>query len=490
MELTLAVNTSDDASGPGRLQIRADDRSLTPYAGLAITGELVRGLGLVGLVDGELGVVRGVAPVKQRARGLSAGALAVSIAECQLTGAECFDDIEDVRADHAGAPLRAVARTPSAPSARQLARRFERGHIEAIERAVARAGERLDRELGRDLSEAVTIDLDATETEVYGHAKQGAARSHTGALAYSSYVATWAQRGRALTSELRGGNEARIAAADSAAIVARARRLLPAGHGQVTVRGDSGFYAVALMNGLREQGTRFTFSAPRTSTMWRALGQIAQDAWADATRMRGAQVAEQAFTPAGWKHEPLRLIVRRVPVSAAEIRAGSPKARRRSTIAADQLQMVLDGKLASTFAYSFIVTDIPAAEKTSTMVEYFHRQRAQIEERFKDAKLGQALRHLPSGDANANRLWLACALLALNITALLCDISPAAAASGNAPDDTPLRRHAKALRRLMICVPATIVRTGRQIIVRLPAGFRHADTFRNTYQVAYALPGP
>jgi len=124
------------------------------------------------------------------------------------------------------------------------------------------------------------------------------------------------------------------------------------------------------------------------------------------------------------------------------------------------------------------------------MVEYFHRQRAQIEERFKDAKLGQALRHLPSGDANANRLWLACALLALNITALLCDISPAAAASGNAPDDTPLRRHAKALRRLMICVPATIVRTGRQIIVRLPAGFRHADTFRNTYQVAYALPGP
>jgi hypothetical protein len=100
-------------------------------------------------------------------------------------------------ADAAGAGLRAVARTPSAPTARQLARRLGPSHVRAIERAVARVGERLDRELGRDAGEPVTLDLDATETEVYGRRKQGAARSHTGALAYSSYAVTWAQRGRA-----------------------------------------------------------------------------------------------------------------------------------------------------------------------------------------------------------------------------------------------------------------------------------------------------
>ena len=65
-----------------------------------------------------------MAPVKQRRRGLSAGALTVAIAEAQLAGAECFDDIEDVRADRAGASLRAVAEAPSAPTARQLAYRF------------------------------------------------------------------------------------------------------------------------------------------------------------------------------------------------------------------------------------------------------------------------------------------------------------------------------------------------------------------------------
>jgi hypothetical protein len=339
----LRVNAGNDATGPGRLEIRADDPSLTPYAGLAIVGELARRTRLVELVDAELGVVRTERAVKRRRRGLTAGAFAVSLAECQIAGADCFDDLENVRADRAGAPLRAVALTPSAPAARQLARRFRPGHIRAIERAQARVGERLDRELGRDPAEDVSFDLDATETEVYGRQKQGAARSHSGALAYNSYVVTWARRGRALTSELVGGNRSRISAPESAAMIARATALLPAEHGQVTVRGDSGFYSAALMMGLREQQVRFTLSASRTTRMWRALREIPEDAWADATQMRGAQVAETAVTPDGWEHEPLRLIVRRVAVSAAEIQAGSPKARRRSTIPADQLAMVLDG---------------------------------------------------------------------------------------------------------------------------------------------------
>ncbi|MBA3747208.1 MAG: transposase, partial [Solirubrobacterales bacterium] len=241
------MNADNDATGPGRLAIRADDPNLTPYAGLVIVGELARRTRLVELIDAELGVVRMARAVKRRRRGLSAGALVVSLAECQIAGAECFDDIENIRADRAGAPLRAVADTPSAPAARQLARRYRPGHIRAIERAQARVGGRLDREAGRDAAEDVTFDLDATETEVYGRDKQGAARSRTGALAYNSYVVTWAQRGRALTSELVGGNQSRISAAESACMIARAAGLLPAEHGQVTVRGDSGFYSAELM---------------------------------------------------------------------------------------------------------------------------------------------------------------------------------------------------------------------------------------------------
>ncbi len=491
MELTLGVSVSNGDRAPGRIIFRADDRTLTGHAGLAISGELLRKLRLVELIDAELSVADRVAPVKQRRRGLSPGAVVVAMAESQLIGGDCFDDIEELRADRAGAELRAVAETPSAPTARQLAYRFKAAHIRAIERAAARVGGELDRRLGREAGEGVTLDLDATESVVYGRRKQGTGRSRHGHLAYNSYVVTWAQRGRALTSDLKGGNQARIKARHSLTLIGRAERLLPEEHGQITVRADSGFYASELMMGLRKRRMRFTLSATRTSVMWAKLAEIAEDAFKPATRMHGAEVTELPFTPDGWEHEPLRLIVRRVPVTAAELQATSPRARRRKTIPPEQLQMVLEGQLESTYAYSFIVTDIPQQEKGTAEVEHFHRQRALIEERFKDSKLGQALRHLPSGKLTANRLWLTCALLALNITAWVCDISPAAGASGQAPaEDTPLRRHAKTLRRLLFCVPGRIVRTARRTIVRLPEGFPHFDLFNATYHAAVALPGP
>jgi len=332
---------------------------------MAINGELLRKLRLVQVIDAELAAGDRVPPIKQRRRGISPGALPVSIAECQMIGGDCFDDMEKLRDDTAGALLRAVADVPSAPTARQLARKFRPAHIRAIERAAARCGNDLDRRLGRDPGEAATLDLDALESVVYGHQKCGTGRSRCGHLAYNSFIVTWSQRGRGLTSELKGGNQARITASSSLAMLIRAQRLLPKQHGQITVRGDIGFYSAELMMGCRERGMRFALSAPRTATMWRAVDDVRADAWQDAIDMRGAQVAELAFTPHGCKHEQLRLIIRRVQVTAAELAATSPKARRRTTIPREQLQMVLDGQLDSTYAYSFIVTDIPNSNTTA-----------------------------------------------------------------------------------------------------------------------------
>src|ERR1700694_85664 len=177
----MAVNS---AGGPGRIEFRADDPSLTPYAGLAVSGELCRSLRVTELIDAELSAAARAAPVKARRRGLSPGEVTVAIAEAQLVGAECFDDIQDVRADRAGAALRAVAHAPSAPTARQLAYRFKPTHIRAIERGVARCGNELDRRLGRDPTEDVRFDLGATEPPVYGRRKQGAGRSRPGPPAY------------------------------------------------------------------------------------------------------------------------------------------------------------------------------------------------------------------------------------------------------------------------------------------------------------------
>jgi hypothetical protein len=334
----------------------------------------------------------------------------------------------------------------------------------------------------------VTVDLDATQVTVYGRRKEGAARCRTGHMSYAPHIAFWSERGRALTAELVGGNQERLSGKECAKIASRAIGLLPDAHGPVTFRIDSAYYAIELLHRLRRERTRFTVSLPRSQAMWSALGRIAESAWGDALDMAGAQVAETVYRPGGWKHEPLRLIVRRVPFTAERI-ARLKGSRRLKTIHPEQLQMALDGQLDSVYGYSFILTDIP--HQHTAWVEHFHRHRAQIEERLKDTKTGQALRHLPSGDINANRVWLTSAMLALNLTAWCCDLSPAAAASGHAPDKrTPLRRHAHTLRRLLFNVPARIVRTGRRIILRLPAGYPHADTFQATLDAIYALAPP
>jgi hypothetical protein len=473
---------------PGRILVRADDPTLTPYAGLAIVGGLAWRLGLAELIDAELALERRARPVKRRRRGLSPGELVLSLAESQLVGGDFFDHIEDLRADRAGAPLRAVAATPSAPTALQTAKRFRRVHVQRVERALACAGERLDRALGRDPGEPVTIDLDATQVTVYGQRKQGAGRSRHGSISYAPHAAFWAERGRALTSELAGGNRERLAGAECARIVVRALSLLPAGHGPATFRIDSAYYQLELLNALRAAQARFTVSLPRTWAMWKALAAIPETAWQDAIEMPGGEVAETSYSPEGWRGEPLRLIVRRVPFSAEKIANGSVTARRRKTIHPEQLALALDGQVASVFGYSFILTDID--DRSAVWVEHFHRHRAQIEERLKEAKLGQALRHLPSGNENANRVWLAAALLALNLSAFCCDLCPAAGASGKAPAEAPLRRAAKTLRRLLFNIPAKIVRTGRRLILRLPEGFRHAHVFQATLDAVWALAPP
>jgi Transposase DDE domain group 1 len=221
------------------LRIVADDTTLTPYGGSAVVGELCRGLGLVEGLDRAIEGVTRARAFKQRRRGASAGELLVAMAESMLVGGDAFNDLEDLRHDEAGAELRAVPEVPAASTAAQLARRLRPSHLRAAEAALAAAGDRLDRELGRDPAEPVTLDFDSTLVEVYGRRKPGASRAHSGQLAYQPLLGVWAERGRVLSAELLSGSDS-TRRDDTLALVRRALALLPAGHGHVSARFDGG----------------------------------------------------------------------------------------------------------------------------------------------------------------------------------------------------------------------------------------------------------
>jgi hypothetical protein len=205
---------SDDGKGGrslGRILIGEPDPSLVRFGGLVVAGELTRALDLQGRIDEQLSLERRARPVKVRRRGASPAQLVLALAECQLVGGSFFSDLEEVRSDEAGARLRIVSEIPSAPAALQRAKQFRRVHCQRVERALADAGHELDRRLGRERSmELFTIDLDATQIEVYGRYKQGAARNRQGQLSYAPHIAFWAQTGRALCGELVGGNREKL----------------------------------------------------------------------------------------------------------------------------------------------------------------------------------------------------------------------------------------------------------------------------------------
>lgn len=462
----------------------ADDASLTPFGGSVVVGELVRRLELIAALDRAIESaprVGGLGPVKQRARGCSPGQLLVTVAESMLCGGDSMLDLERLRADEAGAELRAVADVPAASTACQLARRYRRTHLRAAEQAFAQCANAMDGQLGRRADGPVTLDFDSTGVEVYGRNKPGAAVNYQGQLAYQPLLCSWAQRGRLLATELLAGNDS-TRGEEPRQMLRRALNLLPDGHGEVSARFDTGFYRTDLLADCRARGVRFSISVPRSSAMWSALERIADDAWAPADGLKDGEVAETAYSPTGWQHAPLRLIVRRV-AHQADALSDDPRARRKRTIPREQLDLGLAGEADVVYGYSFILSDL---DGDAAQVEHHHRDRAQIEERIKDAKLGVSLRRLPLSDLDANRVWLACSALALNLLALLNDLM----FGPEPPGHLPRRRQAKFVRRMLLCVPARIIHHARQIILRLPAGLPSAPAFQAAYTAARGLAPP
>lgn len=126
--------------------------------------------------------------------------------------------------------------------------------------------------------------------------------------------------------------------------------------------------------------------------------------------------------PARWPPDTYT-IVRRVRVDAEDISA-DPRSPRRRTIDPGQLALALEGTARHAYAASFVFTNIPTHDhpehgETVCEVEAWFRRRTDIEGRIRDAKLGAALRHLPSGHQAVNTVWMWAPLLAGNLSILL-----------------------------------------------------------------------
>jgi Transposase DDE domain group 1 len=378
-----------------QVRVGAPDRALTANAGLAAVTELCDRLGVVEELDAAVG------PIKQRDRGFGAGELLTGIAAAQLAGEDFLVGLDRQRADVAGQQLAPVPGLSSTTAA-GLGRRITAGQWAAVEHGVAAVTGRMLALLPAPRAAAltegpVTIDLDATDVEVYGRKKRGVAYNHQGQRVGRPHVATWAETETVLAADLGSGTDDPRASAPD--LLRRALAGLPerarAG-GRVAMRADAGYFAGQLARAAHDEHVAFAIGAKRIAPLWRLLDGISEDDWTGAIDMDGAQVTVAGYRPDWWPAST-SLLIRRVKLAPEQVSA-DPRSRRRRTLHPGQRALPIP-ELASAdaiYGYSFILTNLGVSTPgKATAAEHWYRHRTTIENIFRDSKHGAALRHLP-----------------------------------------------------------------------------------------------
>lgn len=451
------------------------DRSLTGVSGLVAVAELDARLAITATLDGR------IEPIKQRDRGLSAGELLMAMASCQLAGGDHLVSLDRDRTDRAGQRLAPVA-TPPSTTAAGLCRRFGLAQLAGIETAVGAVNARVlalvPRVRRSALCRQVTIDIDATDIEVYGPRKNGVAYNYQGQRCGRAGIAHWAELGVPLAADLESGNDdprsgvvallRRALASVRAALGTTGTTGTTSGNSgnsgnKIAVRVDAGYFAGDLARECLAQGVHFAIGAKRIAPLWRCLSGIDDDAWVPAIGMDDTEVAVADYIPDWWPADTA-CIVRRTRVPVERVSADT-RTRRRRTVPKDQLALADAGLCEHVYAYSFILTDLDVTSPEALAeAEHWYRHRTDIEALNKDAKIGAALRHLPSADPMVNTVWMWGSLLACAISAWLQEVT--GIDRGNGRGRATITR----LRRELICVPGRVIDHARRLELRLPPG--------------------
>src|SRR5271166_2038599 len=461
----------------GRIQIGADDPSLTGNGGMLAVTELCGRLGLIAGLDEAMG------PVKQRKRGFTGGQVLAGMAAAQLAGEDFLVGLDRVRADQAGqllVPVPGLATSTAAGIARRFTQQHWRGAEAGLAAATARMAGLLPAERAAELAGGpVTIDIDATDVEVYGSKKRGVAYNYQGQRAGRPHVASWAETEIPLAADLLAGDQ--DPRSSVVALLGRALAALPravrdgaaAAGRKIALRADAGYFAGDLARAAAAAGMDFAIGAKRITSMWKALAGIAEDAWRDAIDMGNAQVAVSPYKPADWP-EGTVLLVRRVRLDPEQVSA-DPRSRRRRTLHPDQRVLPIPEleQEPAIYAYSFICTNIDVSTPAKAVAcEHWYRHRTSAENIFRDSKHGAALRHLPSAYEQVNTAWMRASLIAAAIAAWLHQLT-GVILGGELVEGHGVRggkAMIATLRRRLIAVPARLVSHGGQLIMRLAPG--------------------
>jgi Transposase DDE domain group 1 len=182
---------------PDSLAVAFDDQHTVANAGLLLTATLGDRLGIQTLADQLVDLGR-------RPGAARPGRKVMTLVHAMVAGGDTIDDVDLLRSGSTAAVLGHQVMAPS--TCGTFLRSFTFGHVRQLDRLAEAVLTRAWAAGAGPGAAPMTMDLDSTICEVYGHAKQGAAYGYTKVLGYHPLLATRADTGELLHTRMRTGS--------------------------------------------------------------------------------------------------------------------------------------------------------------------------------------------------------------------------------------------------------------------------------------------
>lgn len=293
----------------------------------------------------------------------------------------------------------------------------------------------------------VTLDIDATE--IVAH-KTDAEWTYNKNKGFMPMVGHIAETGQVVAVDFRKGNVP--PAQDNLAFIQQCQQSLPEGCAVKALRIDGAGYQIKIIEYCDEQGIDYAIRA-KTSAAMRAEIEAASDAgWQPLLNKQGKAISGQetyrtSFCIGDYENAFTLIIQRKAIQGQASLDLDS--------------QDSSDGISLGGYIYRAIATN--RDELSDSEIVHWYNQRAEdSENRIKELKLDFGGDTLPCSDFNANALYFLIAALSYNLFALMRQLLPEELA----------HHRAMTLRWRLYAIAAKVVRTGRQLFVKMQGQHR------------------
>jgi hypothetical protein len=458
-------------------ELSSRDRAITA-GGIGAMQQMAHKLGLAAAIDDRLKLLKVHLPYSESDHVLN-------LAYNTLAGGTCIEDLELLRTSEGYLDALGAQRIPDPTTAGDFCRRFEPGHVDALQDVFNETRLKVWQQQPAAFFEQAIIEADGTEVPTDGECKEGIGLSYKGTWGYNVLVVSLANTNEPLFLANRGANSSsqQGAAERFDQAIALVRR---AGFKSVLLRGDTDFSQTQHLDRWSAQGVQFVFGYDAMSNLVDKADSLPEAAWSRLERRPRYEVKTEPRTPREnvkaqivEQKEYLNFYLAKEDVAEFDYQPTACTSSYRMVVLRKTITVERGQKLLyPQTRYFFYITN----RRDLTVTEVVANANARCNQENLNAQLKGDVRSLraPVDSLVSNWAYMVMTSLAWSMKAWFALLLPTGGRWRDRYCDEQrslLRMEFRTFLNAVMRIPAQIVRTGRRIVYRLLAYNRWLPVF-------------